>query len=632
MKRNTSLTTTAADQAPTTQAGAAGAGRAAHAWGRRPGRLALAVLALSLLLVAPGGVLAADVSFTVNSAADTTTSGTPCQSGAAGCSLRQAIQETNALPAGSNVTITLPANTYLLSPSLGGLSLRPANLLSGVRIFGAGQSTTIIDGGHTSTVTGVQVLTISSRAGAVVINGVTIQNGNAANTHGGGINNDGTLTLTNSTLSGNTSAFFGGGISNQGTLTVTNSTLTGNAANVYSSGYSNGGGISNFGTLTVANSTLSGNSASGGLNGFGGGIHSDRGTVTLTNSTLSGNTASGTFGASTGGGISIYGSTLTLTNSTLSGNSASSGYGGGIATDSSNGTTSLANTIVANSGIGGDCSGPITDNGYNLDSDNSCGLQPANGSMRDLPNTDPKLGPLQNNGGPTLTMALLPGSPAIDAGGTPDANPTCIQGTDQRGPGFPRLINGACDIGAFEVQSASTATTLTLTVACAPADAQGSFKLSLAGSSNVVPCGATLGAVSVTAGQSVSLEERVSSGSLTPSDLVGCVATSFSQSGTVFTTSVTPAAGSNSCTVTNTRCTIGDVNCSKSVDAVDALCVLRQVAGLGTTSSCPFTPAGPSDLVWHVSSSGSEINAVDALCILRSVAKLPGTAVCTLTS
>jgi len=146
-----------------------------------------------------------------------------------------------------------------------------------------------------------------------------------------------------------------------------------------------------------------------------------------------------------------------LVNCTFSGNSAD-WYGGGIHSDPDSNPT-LRNTIVANSAAGGDCSGDgaITSAGYNLDSDGTCGFT----AEDDLSNTDPLLGPLQDNGGPTLTHALLPGSPAIDAisegagGGGYNGAPT----TDQRGVSRPQPPGGNCDIGAYEARR------LTLTVA-----------------------------------------------------------------------------------------------------------------------------------------------------------------------
>jgi hypothetical protein len=96
--------------------------------------------------------------------------------------------------------------------------------------------------------------------------------------------------------------------------------------------------------------------------------------------------------------------------------------------------------------------GTATSFGYNLSSDDGGGVLTGTG---DLINTDPMLGPLQNNGGPTFTHALLPGSPAIDAGDPSFAPPPNF---DQRGPGFDRVVNGRIDIGSFEVQAGSTPT------------------------------------------------------------------------------------------------------------------------------------------------------------------------------
>jgi hypothetical protein len=269
---------------------------------------------------------------------------------------------------------------------------------------------------------------------------------------GGGIFNTGTLTVTNSTVSGNW-ANLGGGIytGTPGTLTVTNSTLSGNSA--FGDDGAVGGGISNEGgTLTVSNSTISGNfaSAAHGL-GCGGGIFNrEGGTVTVTNSTLSGNFAQGGIGTGTlseGGGIyNIEGGTLTVTNSTLSRNRSSNGGGGGISNEG--GLTHSRNTIIAgNTALDGapDLLGNLGSQGHNLigNSQGGTGFDPS-----DLLNINPLLGPLQNNGGPTQTMALLPGSPAIDAG-----NNVYASMWDQRGPGFPRIIHGTIDIGAFEYRA-----------------------------------------------------------------------------------------------------------------------------------------------------------------------------------
>ena len=256
----------------------------------------------------------------------------------------------------------------------------------------------------------------ASDAGSITLTNSTIS-GNTA-TLGGGIMNQVALILTNSTVSGNTAQESGGGIWSNRSATLTNSTISNNTSN------SNGGGIMvRGGTLNLISSTIAGNTAR-----LGGGIFNDRQTVTLTNSTVSGNT--GLFGV--GGIYNDGGGTLHVANSTISAN-----VGLGLLSD---GNVEFVNTIIANSPLGPDCGGGFTSLGHNLDSDGTCNLT----DPTDLPNTDPLLGPLQDNGGPTLTHALLPGSPAIDAGDD-DAAPT----TDQRG--VPRPQGETSDIGAYEV-------------------------------------------------------------------------------------------------------------------------------------------------------------------------------------
>jgi hypothetical protein len=227
----------------------------------------------------------------------------------------------------------------------------------------------------------------------------------------------------------------GGGILNGGMLTLTNSTVSSNSADY-------GGGIFNhYGTLTLTNSTVWGNSADDG----GGGIYDFWGTLTLTNSTVWDNSAD------YGGGIFNDYGVLTLASSTVSDNSAN--YGGGIGNRLGDmvgmRTVTLTNTIVANSASGGNCGGPIIDGGFNLDSGSSCGFTTANHS---LSNTDPMLGWLTFNGGPTPTLALLAGSPAIGAG-NPDFDRSSVL-WDQRGRGYPRQIGQRIDIGAFEFSRA----------------------------------------------------------------------------------------------------------------------------------------------------------------------------------
>jgi len=248
---------------------------------------------------------------------------------------------------------------------------------------------------------------------------------------GGGISNDGgTLTIQNTTISENTVAGvgWGGGVYNVGSLTAINSTIRGNTG-------SSGGGISGGGA-TIINCTISGNSAmfeGGGI--YGGG--------TISNCTISGNRT--TVGHSRGGGISGSG---TITNSTFSDNVAADG--GNICAPCC--PVQLGNTILKNGNILVLGTGTVTSHGYNLSSDNGGGFLNGPG---DQINTDPMLGPLQDNGGPTLTHALLPGSPAIDTG---DPNFTPPPTYDQRGNPFVRVFGGRIDIGSFEGQPIPRAT------------------------------------------------------------------------------------------------------------------------------------------------------------------------------
>ena len=283
----------------------------------------------------------------------------------------------------------------------GAISLISGELLvnKSVTINGAGADVLAVDGNAAD-----RVFFITSGE-TVTIFGFTIRNGHAGNAGGGIDNEDGsTVTITNCTISGNT-AGLGGGMFNGGPLTIGSTTISDNSA-------ANGGGIYN----------------SGG------------GTTTITNSTVSGNTAG------SGGGIFNIGM-LAITSSTLSNNSAS--LGGGVF---NNETFQIGDTILNMGASGANIAnfGTVMSLGYNLSSDDGGGVLTGPG---DQINTNPLLGPLQNNGGRTFTHELLFGSPAIDAGSPNFTPPPFI---DQRGPGFFRVRNGRIDIGSFEVQSGST--------------------------------------------------------------------------------------------------------------------------------------------------------------------------------
>jgi CSLREA domain-containing protein len=360
------------------------------------------------------------------------------------CSLREAVRAANlnsavdACPAGIGPdTIALPAGTYQLM--LDGAEEDAAatgdfDLTSDVTIQGAGAATTLINGAWIDRL-------IDVRSGATaVISGVTIYGG-AGRFEGGGIMNRGTLTVIDSWLSSN-NASSGGGVMNHGTLTVTNSRINSNEAN-------DGAGMYNTGTLTINSSTVNFNEGQDQGVGIWNG-----GALTLNNSTVSQNFVDGDEqNAPSGGGIANSGA-LTLNNSTVTGNwivgysrgcECWIGVGGGIY-----GSFTARNSIIAgnSSASASDCYGVMTAQAPNLlGLTDGCTIVGAGVAVG-----DPLLAPLRDNGGPTPTHALLPGSPAIDAGD----NATCLA-TDQRGVARPQDGDGngsaRCDIGAVERQN-----------------------------------------------------------------------------------------------------------------------------------------------------------------------------------
>ena len=300
------------------------------------------------------------------------------------------------------------------------------------------------------------MVTIPNPGSQVILSRLDISNGHAVD--GGGIYNSGTLTIWNSTVSGNSLGScilkycHGAGIYNSGTLTVNDSTVSGNVIDIEGTGTALGAGIYTKGNLTIHKTTFSGNRASvvgESARAEGGALSNEGGTLSIDNSTFSGNVAHGVLplGWSGGGAIYNYNGPLMISSSTVSGNSAY--YGGGIYVDSV--LPTLQNTIVAYSPSGGNCYGTIASNGYNLSGDNSCSFN----STGDLNNTDPRLGSLQDHGGHTQTIALRPGSPAIDAGnpnGCTDSDGHLLR-TDQRGKPRPdHEDTGGCDMGAYERQ------------------------------------------------------------------------------------------------------------------------------------------------------------------------------------
>jgi CSLREA domain-containing protein len=332
-------------------------------------RAGLVALALATTMTAISGVASAAV-ITPNTLNDESNTG-------ASCALREAVQAANTdapfggCPGGSGAdTIPLAAGTYTLSipPDVteddnldGDLDVATG---SDVTLTHAGISATAISGGGVDRVLGLLT------GGTAAISGVTIRDGRPLTDFGGAIKND------------------------DGTLVISNSTLTANTAN------NNGGALENFngGTATLTNVTVSGNTASG-LNPGGGIRNAGPSTLNLTNVTITGNTAGDA------GGLSVGSATTNLSNTIIAGN-----------TDTSPAGTNAPDCETGN---------PITSLGNNLIGDtSSCGYTPA---PSDKVNVNPLLGTLADNGGSTFTHALLTGSPAINGGG-PGAAPT-----DQRG-------------------------------------------------------------------------------------------------------------------------------------------------------------------------------------------------------
>jgi large repetitive protein len=308
---------------------------------------------------------------------------------------------------GGTGTFANPTLPYALSHSLSGDQITFASGLSGSTITLS--STLTIS--HNITITGLGAANLAVSGNSSVhdflvnsgvtasISNLTIKNGHGS---GGGIRNQGTLTLSNDTFSANTSTTSGGGVYNTGTLTVSNSTFTNNSANY-------GGGLSSVGTATLTGCTFNGNSASI----TAGGIVNWNGTLTLSNSTLASNIAE------TGAGIINYGTTavLTLSNDTIAYNTDSVGNGAGV--ENYQGTVTMLNTIVAGNHLNSsanDVSGTIAVANNNVIG-NSSGMTITSGAGNHLNVSAGLASALANNGGPTQTIALLSTSIAMNNGG-----------------------------------------------------------------------------------------------------------------------------------------------------------------------------------------------------------------------
>jgi hypothetical protein len=329
----------------------------------------------------------------------------------------------------------------------GTITLTSGELLidKNITISGPGAQSLVVDGNDNSPV----FHTASGQT--VTISGLTITNSRGLGFDGAVYTDDATtLTLSNCTISANSAT----AIYNQGAMQISYSTVSDNGAGIsndahksgsatmdlnYSSVTGNGFGIQSVACghsgcasafVAVENSTISGNS---------GGIYGDAFSgLMISNSTISSND----------GGAVNSNQECVINNSTLEEDSGYDIYNNGYVVEIRDTVLKIGpsgHTIVS-------LFGQVKSNGYSLSSDDGGGYLNGPG---DQINTDPMLGPLQDNGGPTFTHALLPGSPAIDAG---DPNFNCAPCYDQRGPGFLRVVNGRVDIGSFEAQNGGTPT------------------------------------------------------------------------------------------------------------------------------------------------------------------------------
>ncbi|HKG27486.1 MAG TPA: choice-of-anchor Q domain-containing protein, partial [Thermomicrobiales bacterium] len=392
-------------------------------------------------------------------------------------SLRRAIADAGGT-AGSDAVQFAPGVAGKITLTSGQITIT-----SPVDVQGPGADLVTVSGNDQS-----RVFTVQSGKTAS-ISGLTVADGSAGT--GGGIRNDGTLTLTNVTVRNNGAGGSspdgrGGGIFNTGSLTLQRSFVDDNAV---SGDDAAGGGIENDGgSVALLQSTVRDNEAVGTGepgDGTGGGIANDNGNLTIRSSTLSGNQASGNLlvGVGQGGAVFNGGRNLVITNSTISGNSTlGDGAGAAGIEDSSSGVTTLSadtiasntagalddgrgvnltlsgaqttitNTIVADARGGPNCvRGTALTTRYDLEDANTCGFNAAS----DQRNKEPRLAPLEDNGGPTRTRSIPISSPATDQGISAGLD------NDQRGkdrpsvfPDIPKPPGGdGSDIGAYEIQA-----------------------------------------------------------------------------------------------------------------------------------------------------------------------------------
>jgi CSLREA domain-containing protein len=465
----------------------------------------------------PDPVLPAGNTITVNSLSDAASPADGL------CTLREAITAANTNSASGGVAGECVAGSSSdpdlidLTGLSGTISLATVlpDVSTSMTINGPGADTLTVQRSTAAGVPMFRIFNIGSAA-TVTLSGLTVSNGNAngfnINGSGGGVFNSGHLTITACNFFGNTALVVGGAIDSEASilppsntsLTINNSNIGGTAPGQPNTSGANGAtaGIQSTGPITINGGSIVGNTGGAGvfvastatLNGVtitdnvnnkvngggvvisnggnvnilnclianntgsaGGGVFNGNATLNVVNTTISGNATMG----GPGGGLANFNATLTLTNVTITNNRAASG--GGL---SPSGSIVMSNTIVAGNFLGNtatpsDIQGPgvNSSSSFNLIGAclNNCGLSDGVNNNQ-VGVTDPRLAPLANNGGLTMTHALLPGSRALDAGSNSLATNAGLS-TDQRGPGFSRIVDGpdadttaTVDIGAYEAQ------------------------------------------------------------------------------------------------------------------------------------------------------------------------------------
>ena len=426
-------------------------------------------------------------------------------------SLRQAIVD---LCPGGTITFT-----NSLSGSTIGLTSGELEIDKSLTLLGLGATNLAVSGNNLS-----RVFVIAQGVSAS-LSGLKITGGNAGGGDGGAIKNDrGRLTLDGCVVS-DSAGGYGGGIFTDARgggawLVLTHCTVRNNHATV------NGGGLAVYGgTNEIVASTF----ASNRCDFAGGGVYAERSSYSIVNSTFSSNLSTNS-GSGEGGGIFFEFGAAAIRHTTFAGNAAPSDTAGGIFNHL--GGVAVRHSLFAAgaSGVNLAGNGSITSLGFNLSDDDSRNI--INARYLDQPtdrnNLPALLGPLADHGGPTPTHALLPGSPAFNAGDPAFA--TNSLPFDQRGPGFPRVVNGQLDIGALEAQTAPPAFTL----------CPGSVMTNVANATNIV---------------AVTWPDPTATG--TPAPDIRCAppsGTTFAVGVTTVTCTATNLAGTNDCTFTVTVC------------------------------------------------------------------------------